>query len=78
MHDFIVIKMTVASFVSTGGFLIRYEINPPRIKEVGRLFITNHYSFNYEISKLHSIHDSNVCTDPWEIVADPLGSADHT
>ena len=43
MHDFTVIKMTVVSFVSTGGFLIRYEINPPRIKQVGRLFLTKHY-----------------------------------
>jgi len=78
MHDFTVIKMTIASFVSAGGYLIRYEINPPRIKEGGRSFITKHYSFNYKISELHSNHYRNVSRDPWEIVADPLGSADHT
>jgi hypothetical protein len=46
-------------------------MNIPPIKEVPRLFLTKHYSFNLRISELQSYHDRKVFTDP-------KGSAQHT
>jgi hypothetical protein len=47
LHDLTLIKMTVARFVGTGNFFIRYyirhTISISRIKEVLRVCLTKHY-----------------------------------
>jgi len=56
-------NMDVARFVGTGGFLTCYSkgymkyANKPPIKEVSRLFLTKHYSFNLKTTTIHSRHD---------------------
>jgi hypothetical protein len=71
-----------ARFVGTGSFLIRFsngytkqthsQIKKSRdhLKKITNLIKKNQY--------LQSSHYRNVCTIPLELVADPLGSHEHT
>ena len=50
-HDFSLIRLNVADFAGTGGFVIRYfnglnEMNTSLIKEVPRFLLTELYLFN--------------------------------
>ena len=47
-------------------------------KEVQRLFLTKHYSFNLKNMQFQSSHYRNVSADPWELFADPLRNAEHS
>jgi hypothetical protein len=81
-HIFTLIKLKVARFVGTGGFLIRYskshvkkKKNISPVKEVPRLFLTKHYSFNLKISKIECSHYRNVPTVPMGSGRGSFGSA---
>jgi hypothetical protein len=73
-------KLIVARIVGTGGFLIRYSNGHTKytslIKEVPRLFLTNHYFFSLKKSRLQISRYRNVSMDPMGTVADPLGTTD--
>jgi hypothetical protein len=56
-------------------FLRSYEIYTSPVEEVQRLFLTKHYSYNYEISKHRGSRYRNIPTDPWEVVANTFGSS---
>jgi hypothetical protein len=52
-------------------------MNISTIKEVAQLFLTKHYSFNKKINLKVAIIEMYPRL-PWELEANPFGSAEHT
>jgi len=72
------LKMIIDRFVSTGGFLNRYEINILPIKIVLRLILTKLYSLNLKKVKFKVSIIEMYLRILWEKLTDHLRSAKHT
>ena len=71
--------MIIERFVSTGGFLNRYEINILPIKTVRQLILTKHHSLNLKKKVKFKVPITEMYPRIlWEQLADHLRSAEHT